>query len=210
MRSISVDEISKAMFTGRSILDAVPELSGEFLLKGVTGIARRDWGAALSNLWIVIEQITSNIWTRRILSSSQESEIIAGRLDQLSDTRTWTAAARQELLYQIGAISSETLSTLSIARKARNALAHRGKHPNEKDAQSAYQSTMSILQSAVADLSIPLKELDLNNHILSDPFLPKEPLQIEPTHWMEIPKLPGEAELERLESQTRTLRPPIS
>jgi hypothetical protein len=52
------------MKLGLGVFDSVPSLSGEFLLKGVSGIARRDWGAALTNLWIVIEQITSFLWDR--------------------------------------------------------------------------------------------------------------------------------------------------
>jgi hypothetical protein len=44
------------------------------------------------------------------------------------------------------------------------------------------------------------KRLDLKDHTLSDPFLPREPQQIEPTHWAEIPILPGEIEIQRLEA----------
>jgi hypothetical protein len=64
------------MAAGRSVLEALPELSGEFLLKGGTGIARRDWGAALANLWIVVEQITSSLWERRIVRLAQAPDPI--------------------------------------------------------------------------------------------------------------------------------------
>jgi hypothetical protein len=33
---------------GRGVLERIPEISPEFLLKGVTGVARRDWAAALN------------------------------------------------------------------------------------------------------------------------------------------------------------------
>lgn len=204
VQSITLSELSAAMTAGRALLDAVPELSGEFLLKGATGIARRDWGAALSNLWIVVEQITSNIWGHKVLAPARSPDAIAGRLDQLTDPRTWTIAARHELLHQIGILPADTLATLSVARKARNALAHRGIHPTETAAQAAYASALVILQIAVGDLPIPVRKLDLGNHALSDPFLPREPMLLEPTHWMEIPKLPGEAELERLEAAHRS------
>ena len=51
-----------------------------------------------------------------------------------------------------------------------------------------------------------LLDLDLADHALSDPFEPVEPKEIKPTHWMEIPKLPGEHELELLEAERRVVR----
>jgi hypothetical protein len=207
MRSITIDGLSNAMKAGRNLLDAIPELSGEFLLKGVTGIARRDWGSALSNLWIVVEQITSNLWIQKVLNPARLLENVAGRLDQLSDARSWTMAVQHELLHQISIIPTDTLKTLSIARKARNALAHRGKHPTEEDAQAAYISAVAVLQIAAGHLPIPLRDLNLKDHALTDPFQPREPIKLDPTCWMEIPKLPGEAELERLEAAQLAVYP---
>lgn len=48
--------------------------------------------------------------------------------------------------------------------------------------------------------------LDLSDHLMSDPFDPPKRLTVEPTHWMEIPKLPGELELERAEAAYRARR----
>ena len=58
-RSIDFETIRVAITKGKAILDKIPQLGGEFLLRGVTGVARRDWGSALANLWIAIEQLTS-------------------------------------------------------------------------------------------------------------------------------------------------------
>jgi len=66
--------------------------------------------------------------------------------------------------------------------------------------------TKALLQIAAPSLPILLKRLDLKDHTLSDPFLPREPQQIEPTHWAEIPILPGEIEIQRLEQQTAKAR----
>jgi hypothetical protein len=53
---------------------------------------------------------------------------------------------------------------------------------------------------------IPLFDLDLSDHPVSDPFAPRK-LEGEPKYWMAIPKLPGEEELEKLEaSLPRQLR----
>jgi hypothetical protein len=63
---------------------------------------------------------------------------------------------------------------------------------------------LSLLEIACGDQVIPLKALDLADHTLSDPFIPREPVTLEPTHWLAIPKLPGEEELERLEAVERS------
>jgi hypothetical protein len=202
-RIVTLADLSSALAAGRAILDAVPQLSGEFLLKGVTGIARHDWGSSLANLWIGIEQITSNLWKRHVVAPAKAQNPIAGRAEQLSDTRTWTIAVRHELLHQIGLLPRVTLSNLAEACKARNELAHSGKHPSSTAAQAAYAAATGLLQVAVGSLPIPLLSLNLANHALSDPFAPREPSEIHPSHWMEILKLPGEAELERLEAEFR-------
>lgn len=200
-RVISFSELSKAMAIGRSVLDSVPELSAEFLLKGVTGIARRDWGTALASLWIVIEQLTSHLWDQHVLKAVKEENVIPGRVDQLSDSRTWTVAARNELLRQTGVLSHDTLEQLALARKARNELSHKGRHPSASAARAAFKAIAELLKIAVPGVGIPLIDLDLTNHQMSDPFLQPKQLKLEPTHWMEIPKLPGEQELERLEAE---------
>ena len=206
-RVIEMATIESAMRAGRSVLERVPEISPEFLLKGVTAVARRDWAAALSSLWIVIEQITSHLWEQRVLTPARAEHFVIGRIDQLADSRTWTVATRHELLHQIGALPEAVLSELAIARRARNALAHRGQHPGEAESRSAYGSTLSLLQIACEALPIPLKDVDLTDHTISDPFVPRDPSPGEPTHWMPIPKLPGEAELERLEAFERSVEP---
>ena len=203
-RVVEFADLRAAMIAGREILEEVPELSGEFLLKGVTGIARRDWGVALANLWIVVEQITSNLWKRLMVEPARAAGPIPGRVDQLSDTRTWSIAVRHETLHQINVLPRETLIKLFEVRKARNALTHGGEHPTAEAAQAAYTGATELLRVAVPELPIPLLALDLTDHALSDPFTPSTATLIDPMYWMEIPKLPGEAELERLEANDRT------
>jgi hypothetical protein len=202
-RELSFDTFSNAVRVGFGILDRVSTLRGEFLLNGVTGIARRDWGAALSNLWIVIEQLLEELWIARVVEPSCRDDPRKSRRDQLQDSRTWTAAARAELLFQKGTVDRDTLIVLSGARKARNELSHVGLHPTMDDAYLAYQSVGRLLGICLPNQTVPLFNLDLSDHSLSDPFSPPDLKGIEPTHWMPIPKLPGEDELERSESATR-------
>jgi hypothetical protein len=203
--SVAVDELSEAMAAGRRIMEVVPELSGEFLLKGVTALTRHDSGAALSNLWIVIEQVSSNLWNQKVSAPSRSGPSIPGRADQLADFRTWTTATRHELLYQMGILDAAALLDLSVARRARNALAHTGKHPTIKDAKAAFNASIALLRVAAGRLPVPLASLDYSKFSLSDPFEPppRRPRKLNPTYWMEIPKLPGEEELERLEAMQR-------
>ncbi|MBI2783984.1 MAG: hypothetical protein HYX64_07930 [Gammaproteobacteria bacterium] len=206
-RTAKMADLEAAMRSGRALLSEVPEVSPEFLLRGTTGFTRRDWGAALSNLWIVIEQITSHLWEVNVISGIRNSKAIPGRIDQLSDTRTWTIAARQELLCQIGVIDSSVLATLAVARKARNALAHTGKHPNEAESSAAFNSAIALLRCALPFKEIPLLALNLADQTLSDPFLPRKDIPLQPTHWMPIPKLPGEEEIEKLMASLRHNEP---
>lgn len=202
-RTEKANHIKTAMATRREILAAVPELSGEFLLKGVTGIARCDWGTALANLWIVVEQLTSALWTRHVLKPAKGVDLIPGRIDQLSDTRSWTIAARHEMLHQLGILPVELLSKLSVARKSRNALAHAGVHPKSEPTRALYDAVVGLLEITAPGLELPMKHIDLADHTVSDPFAPRLNEKIKPSYWMEIPKLPGEEELERLEAAAR-------
>ena len=202
---LNFGSIRQSAKKGFALLDSVPQLTPEFLLKGVSGIARRDWGIALSSLWITIEQLTEALWQREILKPFGATENrIAGRVEQLKDTRTWTAANRHELLSLKGTISASFLRDLYHARKARNDLSHRGTHPTEQAANSAYRATLALFQAAARDNDIPLARLNFADHALSDPFKPREPGPLSPQYWMAIPKLPGEAELEREEAAGRT------
>lgn len=203
-RRLSTSDLDRAMQAGRAVMAAVPQLSGEFLLKGTTGFARRDWSSALANLWIVVEQITSNLWQSDIVGKAKAEGASPGRIDQLGDTRTWSTGPRHELLYQTGRIGAELLVALSLARRARNALAHRGSHPSKDEAHAAYYSVIELLKIAASHTALPMAELDVQDHTLSDPFVStSRTISGEPKYWMPIHKLPGEAELERLEAEAR-------
>lgn len=197
-RELRIEEMVAAAKAGLAVIDAIPSLAPEFLLKGVTGIARRDWGAGLANLWIAVEQVTAYLWGKKIIEDSKVQ--IPGRLDQLKDNRSWSIAARHELLFQKSIINEETFRDLFISRKARNDLAHNGRHPSEQAAKSCFEALRGLMSVTLAERELPLFELDLAMHELSDPFRPGPDGIFNPQYWMEIPKLPGEAELEKEEA----------
>lgn len=190
------------MKTGLATLKRLVPIRGEYLLRGATGLARRDWGSALANLWIITEQLLEALWTREIVEPARALDRSKARKDQLNDNRAWTAATRIEMLYQKGLIDLVTLTSLSNARKARNNLAHRGEDPSEDHANACFTGIRSLISIVLGDDTLPLLRLDLANHALSDPFAPpKHGGRIEPDFWMAIPKLPGEEELEKAEAK---------
>ena len=206
-RSVTFSALDSAMKTGLATLKRLEPMRGEYLLKGATGLARRDWGSALANLWIVTEQLVEALWAREIVGPARALDTGKARKDQLNDNRAWTAATRIEMLHQKGLFDLATLIALSKARKARNDLAHRGVHPSESDANACYAGIRSVISVVLADDTLPLLQLNLANHTLSDPFAPpKHGGRIKPTFWMAIPKLPGEAELEKAEAKFRAGR----
>jgi len=202
-RTIEFKDLMAASQSGWKILEHVPELQGEFLLKGVTGYSRRDWGSSLANLWIVVEQITSHLWSRDIIQVAKKAGAVQGRIDGLNDNRTWTMASRLELLFQLEIIDLDTYSALSEARKARNRLSHDGKHPEEKAIKSVLRATKNMLVAVAPEFEIPFMKINLDDYSLTNPFEPIDRGPISPKYWMEIKKLPGETELEKAETEAR-------
>lgn len=84
--------------------------------------SQRQLPEALTDAWIVIEQIVDWLWTD-YLSQLDDTN----RQERLSDTRTYSAAVRIEILHTVGTLTSSLYSALNVARKHRNNLAHRAK-----------------------------------------------------------------------------------
>ncbi len=84
--------------------------------------SQRQLPEALIDAWIVIEQIIDWLWTDYL---SQFDD--ASRRERLSDTRTYSAAVRIEILHTAGVLSDSLYRALHLARKHRNDLAHRAK-----------------------------------------------------------------------------------
>jgi hypothetical protein len=198
---VFINELNDAMQIGMDVLNRIPRMRADYLLRGVTGIGRRDWGSALANLWIVVEQLIASLWEKYVISPTIDVDNSKSRRDQLSDTRTWTAAARIEMLYQKSVIDLQTLRHLSIARKSRNNLHHEGIHPSIEDAYGSYRAVCDLMRIVLEGREVPLFDLKIEDHSLSDPFAPPKRIDVEPRFWMEIPKLPGEQELEKAEAK---------
>lgn len=129
-RTITVSEITEMLWDGERILSLIPNLVPKFLTKGISEIYYKNWDAVLLNLWIIAEQIIDFLWFNRFLNNSyhQPKINIENRFSSLkNDSRTWSTAVKQEMLFQKGIISETILQGLSNARKSRNKLVHEGK-----------------------------------------------------------------------------------
>jgi hypothetical protein len=83
-------------------------------------------------LWISVEQVTAALWERDFVANDSRNLVgLADRRKSLSnDSRTWSTAVRQELLFQAGVLTPEVYSAFYQARKARNKLVHSGGVPH--------------------------------------------------------------------------------
>ena len=107
------------------------------------------------------------------------------------------------MLFQMGLFEVDLYESLAEARKARNQLSHDGKHPNEENATAALFSVKTLLGILLPDLDIPFFYMDLRDHTISNPFEARERHPPSPKYWMEIKKLPGEEELEKIEAEAQ-------
>ena len=156
------------------------------------------WAEALLNFWIGVEQITSHIWDKQIISSNSEMNI-QGRADFLADNRSWTTGIKLELFYQKNLIDKETYMNLVKARKARNLLTHNGKQPNIDEANSALIGFFRLLSTTCFEHEpCKLDQIISEYQAIECVKVKKEMVPIEEMDglWLSspLPPLPGENE----------------
>lgn len=148
--SKSIKELASAFIVGGKTLEPISNLSTYYLISGITEMMHKSWSSSVSNLWIVIEQLTDFLWIHFFLTDSAKDPGIPARIKSLQqDNRTFCAAVKQEILYQVGIISKETYSCIYSVRKARNKLVHEGTLITEDDAVRVYNAVNSLLQISI-------------------------------------------------------------
>lgn len=153
----SVSVFHKRHEEGRAILKAIPTLSATLLINGATELRFGNSMDALSNLWMVVEQLTEHLWKSRFLadSSLQPASEIKGRRKSLEqDTRTWSTSVRQEILFQVNVLPEQTYSKLHAARRARNELAHQGKRPTPSLVHTLFDGILDLIELSTSS-SLP-------------------------------------------------------
>ena len=120
-----IRDFESAVLRGRAILSAVPKLSPELFLAGITHCVREQWSEALVTAWTSTEQLISHLWEENVRAGASEASI-PGRKNFLADYRTWPVSTRIEVLFQREIVDEPLYRELDLARKARNASVQSG------------------------------------------------------------------------------------
>lgn len=139
-------------FEGETIsftIEEIANISTYYLLTGITDLRYGNWSSALSNLWIVAEQLTDFLWETEFLADASKNPDIPSRLQSLrQDNRTYSASVKQEILFQLGIIPTDIYSELYLTRRARNKLVHEGNMADRKTAIGLYKAIKTLLSIA--------------------------------------------------------------
>jgi hypothetical protein len=149
-RTIRVSELRNAYLHGVQVINAINNFSPLFLLHGYTALIHQNRSEALSNLWIVVEQLTSFLWKNRFLSTPAFHPVkMKNRLDSLKqDNRTWSTSVKHELLWQTKFLSEDCFGALSLARKQRNDLVHEGTIPDFDVIKNLWECLFELFETA--------------------------------------------------------------
>lgn len=121
---IQVQDIKLAYNIGIDLIKSIP-FSPIFLVQGYHSMQLWKTADALSDLWIVIEQLTKLIW------DNQSKNNIMELLKRLN-IRTKNIEMKHKVFFESKIISNESFQILNIARTSRNKLLHEGKLPEHK------------------------------------------------------------------------------
>lgn len=144
--SKTIGELEDALSKGNKVFESMQNISTFYLLTGITELRYGNWSSALSNLWIVVEQITNYLWENKFLNDKVRNPNIPSRLQALKkDNRTYSISVKQEILFQLGIISEDIYSDLFLIRKARNSLVHDGCMVGKKVAINLYTVIKTLL-----------------------------------------------------------------
>lgn len=146
---LTLSNFRDAFSKGAAITASIPSLSPKFFILGVTELRNRNWSSALTNLWIVIEQLTDHLWNEKFLNDPEfhpVTEVAKRKRALKEDNRTWSTSVKHEILYQNGLLSEEALAFIFPARQERNALVHGGKDVSAESAIAACQGAIQLMQ----------------------------------------------------------------
>lgn len=151
-QTIRASELKNAYIYGNKVLNAINNFSPVFLLRGHSAL--RDWnlGDALSNLWIVVEQLTYFLWVHCFLANPNSHPTTMRKKARVksfkTDNRTWTTSVKHELLWQSQTLSDSCFAALSLARKSRNNLVHEGIIPDFVVIENLWINIFELLETA--------------------------------------------------------------
>ena len=145
-RTISIKEMNRMLNKGTQIIDTIPNLSTFHLLNGITEYRYCNWQAALTYLWVIVEEITDWLWSQKIINHVN-GDNAKKRKEMLKDTRTFPISVKQEVLMQTGVLNENEYNSLFVIRQARNKLIHEGKMISEEQATLLYDTVNELLST---------------------------------------------------------------
>jgi hypothetical protein len=170
-RLIRLSEFKNAFKVGAQVTNKIRNFSPQFLIRGVTELQDRNWSAALSNLWICVEQLTDFMWEKKFVKDSTKhpKQPLSGRLKALrGDTRTWSMAVKQEILFQDGLIDEETFTRIYPARQARNQILHNGKDADTNTSIDLFDGVCRMFAFCVDAVDLPLSRTVARERLIED------------------------------------------
>ncbi|AXX94759.1 hypothetical protein [Arcobacter ellisii] len=152
---IQVEEFVEAYNFGITIIYKI-NFSPIFLALGYHYLNQGKIAESLSNLWIVIEQLTDFLYTAKIDSSILK--ILKRALPKNINIKT-----KHDILHETKIINEQIFQVLKCNREDRNNLLHNGIIPNRKNVLQLWTTLLELLEVAT---STKIEKLQKNSKII--------------------------------------------
>ncbi len=166
-RVLNLNEIQKAYQEGREVVKSIPTFTPFFLLNGYTSLINQNNNDALNNLWIVVEQLTSELWDSQYVKNiDKHSDGVKSKHKKIQKKIDDNViSAKHELLKLAEIISSEVYRKLNRIRRTRNKLAHGGIQPNREVVVELWEILSELLEIATYRDNIGMRKIKVRQEI---------------------------------------------
>lgn len=147
---INVSTIKSSYITGCGILKIIDNLMPDFIVKGHSALVSWNLSDALSNLWIVVEQIIQFILDKKIgLNINDKPEKIRKEYEEIKDSwKNNTIKKKIDIAKNAGCLSKGLHSNLNKSRISRNKLAHSGITPELVRVETLWFDVLDLIHVA--------------------------------------------------------------
>lgn len=158
---LMVSDIKNSYSQGLQVLKAIPKLSPFFILNGYTAMVYRNNNDALNNLWITVEQITENLWTKLLTRNRKTYSDYLRKCDKktkqgIDNDHIW---AKQKTLQTLNIISQQCHTALKQARIKRNNLVHKGIGSDLQTIEELWNVLAELIEVASGMKAIGVRKL---------------------------------------------------
>lgn len=147
---IQVEEFVEAYSFGISILNKI-NFSPIFLALGYHYLNQGKIAESLSNLWIVIEQLTDFLYQYKI--DENTLKLLKRVLPKRTNIKT-----KHDILHETKVINEQTFQILKYNRDDRNKLLHKGLIPNRENVIKLWEILLDLLEVAIDEKLIKLQK----------------------------------------------------